>query len=585
MADRPSDREERVFQELLERLRFWGYQVPQGEREFDPALLLMLRAFSHHAVQTENKLAQAGDDIIDTLVSNFFVTGLKRPVPAFTILSCESADKWGEIDPDMEFRCTLSGPPAREYSFFPLYEQIIYDLSCDIVLFRAGEHFRVLKSSSDEVAAWEAAIEAPEYRELKRSRLAERGGTLYAGIKIGLPDEEMPDLRLYLGPEWRTAKQLLWLKWRSLTDSGWNEPLLPGEYQDNLEIYKHLDIRELEVDSSYQSRLYSSDFLTSGKLLWHFKHYLAPSKCFAHIPAERLRNSTRTPFPAELAQQVSFIDFSGLKTPRLWLRVDLPPDEKVEDPRRYAYFDTNAFPAINRRKSYRNKFTMGQQALEVNLFELTEDDLDHAPEKLFSIDKVWDSHDNVYVNYLDLESFGNPRKYMMLEEGGTVKIKFDFTTVGTEPPDYVVVEYSETEGSLGNGIGSDVEFELANPTPQVASVRALISSQGGSDAKSKDQIKRLTGFFLRNHGVALTPGEIEYLARNFDSRIGNAKAKQCIARTGGGLLPSVAVDVSLAPDAELTSEERSFLLERLSEYLHSYTPLNLHLEAHWAGQQ
>ena len=585
MADRPSDREERVFQDLLERLRFWGYQVPMGEREFDPALLLMLRSFAHHAVVTENKLAEAGDTIIDSLISNFFVTGLKRPIPAFTVLSCECNDKWGEIDPDMEFTCQLSGPPPREYSFYPLYPQMIYDLNCDIVLFRAGEHFRVLKASSDEVTNWEAAIEAPEYRELKRSRLAERGGTLYAGIKVGLPWEELQHLRLYLGPEWQAARQLLWLKWRSLTESGWSEPLLPGEYQDQLEIFKYLDIRELEIEANYQSRLYSSDFLTSGKLLWHFKHYLAPSKCFAHLPREELRDATRTPFPPELAQQVGFIDFTGLKSPRLWLRIDLPPDEKVEDPRRYGYFDTNAFPAINRHKSYRNKFTMGQQALEVNLFELTEDELEHAPEKLFSIDRVWDARDDEYANYLDLDSFGNPRKYMMAEEEGTLKIKFDFTTVSKEPPDYVVVEFSETEGTAGNGIGSDVDFQLANPNPQIASARALITSQGGSDAKSPEQIKRLTGFFLRNHGVALTPGEIEYLARNFDSRIGTVKAKQGISRTAGGLLPSVAVDVSLAPEAEITGEERSYLLERLSEYLDSYTPLNLHLEARWAGKR
>ncbi|MFH2055926.1 MAG: hypothetical protein ABIJ61_08210 [bacterium] len=584
MADRPSDREERVFQELLERLRFWGYSVPQGEREFDPALLLMLRSFAHHAVQTENRLAEAGDTIIDSLISNFFVTGLKRPIPAFTVLSCECNDKWGEVDPDMEFSCQLSGPPVREYSFYPLYPQIVYNLNCDIVLFRAGEHFRVLKAGSDEVSSWEAGIEAPEYRELKRSRLAERGGTLFAGIKIGIPFDELPALRLYLGPEWQVAKHLLWLKWRAMTESGWSESILPGENLAELEIFKYLDIRELEVEASYQSRLYSSDFLTSGKLLWHFKHYLGPSKCFAHIPAQKLRDAARSPYPQELANQVEFIDFSGLKSPRLWLRVDLPPDEKVEDPRRYGFFDTNAFPAINRRKSYRNKFTMGQQALEVNLFELTEDEKEHAPEMLFSIDRVWDSHDNEYVNYLDLDSFGNPRKYMMADEGGTVKIKFDFTTVSGEPPDYVVVEYSETEGAFGNGIGSDVEFKLANPNPQIATAKALIASQGGSDAKSAEQIKRLTGFFLRNHGVALTPGEIEYLARNFDSRIATVRAKQGISRTPGGLLPSVAVDVSLSADAEVSAEERSFLLERLREYLDSYTPLNLHLEARWAGK-
>ena len=93
----------------------------------------------------------------------------------------------------------------------------------------------------------------------------------------------------------------------------------------------------------------------------------------------------------------------------------------------------------------------------------------------------------------------------------------------------------------------------------------------------------MTGFFLRNHGVALSEGEIEYLAKNFDGRITVAKAVRGVTRTAGGLVPSVLVDVTLNPDLKISEEERTYLIHRLSQYLDSYTPLNLHLTARLAA--
>jgi len=146
----------------------------------------------------------------------------------------------------------------------------------------------------------------------------------------------------------------------------------------------------------------------------------------------------------------------------------------------------------------------------------------------------------------------------------------------------VVVEYSMTEGSGGNGIGAEVDFSLTKPHPQIRSIRNLVTSSGGSDARSSQEIKHLTGFFLRNHGVALSEGEIEYLARNFDSRIESAKATRGVGRSAGGLVPSVFVDVHLKSDLKMPEDERRYLIQRLGEYLDSYTPLNLHLEARLA---
>ncbi|MCK4857597.1 MAG: hypothetical protein KAT58_06500 [candidate division Zixibacteria bacterium] len=584
MTAKWTDREEQAFTELVERLRFWGYSVPAGEKLFDPALLLMLKTFAYHTVATEDKLAEAGEAIIDSLIADFFVTGLKRPTPAFTMLSCECVDKTGLIDTDAEFVCHLPGIEKRDYSFFPLYPQSICKVNADIVLYDSPAAFRVLRASSDEAATWEKAIDAPEYSEQKRSREPLLGGTIYIGVTLGLPIAEIEALPLYAGPEWQSAWMLNWLDWQVTADSGYATPFKPGKYHDRLEIFKHLDIRELEVDANFRSRLYSSDFLTSGKLLWHFKHYLAPARCFIHIPAEELRDVCAVKTPPDLPAQREHLDFDGLKSPRLWFKAVLPPDERISDPRRFSYFNTNAFPAINRRKSYRNKYTMGQAAVEVNLFELSDDEVEHSPAKLFSIDRVWDADENEYANFLDLDSYANPRKYMVVEDEGSVKLKFDFTAVGGEPPDFVVVEFAETEGLGANGIGADVEFQTAQTHPEIGAVSNLITSQGGADAKSAEEIKRLTGFFLRNHGVALSPGEIEYLARNFDSRINNATATKGVSRTASGLLPSVIVDVSLSPTAGIIPEERDYLLERLNAYLDSYTPINLHLEARWTGQ-
>ncbi len=563
---------------MIDRLRYWGYQIPSGEKQMDPALLLMLKAFAFHTTSTEDKLKDAGNNIIDTFVSNFFVTGIRRPIPAFTMLSCRCLDKRARIDSDTEFVCTVGGAQTRDYSFYPLYAQEILDVYADVTVFTSGEYLRVLKALPDEAAKWEESLDSPSYRNMKRNPPPPLGGTIWIGLKIGLPLEEIPGIPIYTGPDYDNGKMLNWVDWQVVASQK-TPHFKPGQYQDRLEIFQHLDIRELEVESSFQSRLYSSDFLVSGKLLWHFKHYLAPAKNFAYVPGEYLQAAEKMVIPPAIQNKFSHMDFSKLTTPRIWLKVELANDEKVGDLRKLVFFDTNTMILINRRKTHRNKYTMGQPVLEIDLFEYSGDMQGNPAQKLFSIERVWDSHDQQYVSHLDLTAFSNPNKYMIVEEDQALKIKFDFSTSAKEPPDYVVVEFSLTEGSDGNGIGAETELRLVRAHPQLHSPRNLVASSGGSDAKTDDEVKRMTGFFLRNHGVALSEGEIEYLAKNFDNRITEAHARRGVARTAGGLVPSVMVDVKLNPELKISEEERRYLMQRLGQYLDSYTPLNLHLTA------
>ena len=578
MAEKWTDREERVYQEMIDRLRYWGYQIPSGEKQLDPALLLMLKAFAFHTTSTEDKLKEAGSNIIDTFVSNFFVTGIRRPVPAFTMMSCRCLDKRARIDSDTEFVCTVGGAQTRDYSFYPLYSQEILDVYADVTLFTSGEYLRVLKALPDEAAKWEESLDSPSYRNMKRNPPPPLGGTIWIGLKVGLPLEEIPGIPIYTGPDYDNGKMLNWVDWQVISSTK-TPHFKPGQYQDRLEIFQHLDIRELEVESSFQSRLYSSDFLVSGKLLWHFKHYLAPAKNFAYVPGEYIQAAEKMAIPPAIQNKFSHMDFSKLTTPRIWLKVELANDEKVGDLRKLVFFDTNTMILINRRKTHRNKYTMGQPVLEIDLFEYSGETQGNPAQKLFSIERVWDSHEQQYVSHLDLTAFSNPHKYMIVEEDQALKVKFDFSTTAKEPPDYVVVEFSLTEGSDGNGIGAETEMRLVRAHPQLHSPRNLVASYGGSDAKTDDEVKRMTGFFLRNHGVALSEGEIEYLAKNFDNRITEAHAKRGVARTAGGLVPSVMVHVKLNPELKISAEERHYLMQRLEQYLDSYTPLNLHLTA------
>lgn len=578
MAEKWTDREERVYQEMIDRLRYWGYQIPSGEKQMDPALLLMLKAFAFHTTSTEDKLRDAGSNIIDTFVSNFFVTGIRRPVPAFTMMSCRCLDKRARIESDTEFVCTVGGAQTRDYSFYPLYTQEILDVYADVTLFTSGEYLRVLKALPDEAAKWEESLDSPSYRNMKRNPPPPLGGTIWIGLKVGLPLEEIPGIPIYTGPDYDNGKMLNWIDWQ-VVSSAKTPTFKPGQFQDQLEIFDHLDIRELEVESSFQSRLYSSDFLVSGKLLWHFKHYLAPAKNFVYVPGKFFQSAEKLIAPPAIQNKFSHIDFVKLTTPRIWLKAELANDEKVGDLRKLVFFDTNTMILINRRKTHRNKYTMGQPVLEIDLFEHSGDTQSNPGQKLFSIERVWDSHDQNYVSHLDLTAFSNPHKYMIVEEDQALKIKFDFSTTAKEPPDYVVVEFSLTEGSDGNGIGAETELRLVRAHPQLHSPRNLVASSGGSDAKTDDEVKRMTGFFLRNHGVALSEGEIEYLAKNFDNRIVEAHAKRGVARTSGGLVPSVMVGVRLDPNLRISEDEQRYLIQRLGQYLDSYTPLNLHLTA------
>lgn len=433
MPEKWTDRQERVYQEMVDRLKFWGYAVPAGEKQTDPALLLMLKAFAFHTTQTEDRLKRAGDDVIDTLISSFFLTGIKRPVPAFTMVSCRCSDKRAVIDSDIEFSCSIGGAEKREYSFHPLFSQEIIDIDADIVLFTSGEYFRVLRTLPDEARKWEEGLDSPAYRNMQRQPPPPLGGTIYVGITINLPVEEISGIPLYLGPDRDAGQMLKWVEWATLGEQGAAEKFTPGRYDESLEIYRHLDIREFELDTHFQSRLYSSDLLTSGRNLWFYKHYLAPALNFAYIPGDKLVTAERMTIPPSLQKKFSHINFSGLKTPRLWLRISLRPDEPVVDLRKLRYFDSNTLLLINRRREHRNKYTMGQPVLEVNLFDLFERESAEKLKKLFTIDRVWDSREDEYANYLDLTAHGNPRKYMVVEEDGGVKVKFNFQLRASNP--------------------------------------------------------------------------------------------------------------------------------------------------------
>jgi hypothetical protein len=582
MPEKWSDRHEQAYQELVERLRFWGYQVPSGEKQMDPALLLMLKTFAHHTIATEDRLKGAAEEVIDSFVSDFFLTGLKRPVPAFTMLSCKCTDQRAVAGDDLEFSCSIGGPNPRDYSFYPLYPQEIHEISADLVIFTSGEYLRVLKTLPDEPEKWEEGLDSPAYRNMKRQEPPPRGGTFYVGITSAITVEDIEGFPLYLGPDGRVGHALKWADWSILGADGYGESFKCGAYENRLEIFKHLDIREYEFDSNFESRLYSSDLLTTGKTLWHFKHYLGAARNFGYLPAEHLGQALKSTVPPEIERRFAHLDYSGLSTPRWWVRVELPPDHEIGDLRRYRYFDSNTLLLINRKKLHRNKYSMGQPVLEVNLFDTPTYEGEHLPDKLFAIERVWDAREEEYVNNLDMSAYGNPRKYVVTNEDNSIKIKFDFQASGKVPPDFVVVEYSLTDGEGGNGIGSDVEIELAGEHPQLEEPRNLLTSSGGSNAKTPDEIKRIVGFFLRNHGAALSNSEIEFLARSFDTRISKAKAERTILPTDGGLVPSVRVAVSLNPEIKVSEEEKKWMIERLSSYLDCYTPLNLRLKAEMA---
>jgi hypothetical protein len=582
MAEKWSDRHEQAYHELVERLRFWGYQVPSGEKQMDPALLLMLKTFAHHTVATEDRLRGATEEVIDSFVSEFFLTGLKRPVPAYTMISCLCSDNRAVVENDLEFRCSIGGPRPRDYTFYPLYSQEIFEINADLVIFTSGEYLRVLKTLPDETENWEQGLDSPAYRNMKRQEPPPRGGTFYVGITSALNLEDVEGIPLYLGPDGRIGHALKWADWSTLGEDGYGDSFKTGKYEDRLEIFKHLDIREYEFDSNFESRLYSSDLLTSGKTMWHFKHYLSAARNFAYIPAEYLKFAGKTTIPPDVESRFAHLDYSGLSTPRWWLKIDLPPDHEVGDLRRYRYFDSNTVLLINRNKLHRNKYTMGQPVLEVNLFDMPTYEGEHLPDKLFAIERVWDSREEEYVNSLDMSAYGNPRKYVVADEENSVKVKFDFQRSSRVPPDFVVVEYSLTDGENGNGIGSDVEIELAGEHPQLVGIRNLVTSSGGSNAKTPEEIKRIVGFFIRNHGTALSNSEIEFLARSFDTRISKARAERTILPTDGGLVPAVRVAVSLNPEVKITDEEREWIIERLGAYLDCYTPLNLRLKAEMA---
>ncbi len=584
MAEKWSDRHEQAYQEVVDRLRFWGYPVPTGEKQMDPALLLMLKTFAHHTVATEDRLRKASEEVIDSFVSEFFLTGLKRPTPAFTMVSCTCTEQRAIVEDDLEFRCSIGGHNPKEYSFYPLYSQEIYEINSDLVIFTSGEYLRVLKTLPEETEKWEEALDSPAYRNMKRQEPPPRGGSFYIGVTSSLNLENVEGITLYLGPDSRVANSLKWADWSILSESGYGDRFKAGAFEDRLEIFKHLDIREYEFDTNFSSRLYSSDLLTSGKTMWHFKHYLGAARNFIYLPSEHLSVATKMTVPPEIERRFAHLDYSGLSTPRWWIKVDLAPDHEIGDLRRYRYFDTNTLLLINRQKLHRNKYTMGQPVLEVNLFDSPTDDGEHLPDKLFAIERVWDSREDEYVNSLDMSAYGNPRKYVVADEEGSIKIKFDFQVSGKLPPDFVVVEYSLTDGENGNGIGSDVEIELAGEHPQIEGVRNLLTSSGGSNAKTPEEIKRLIGFFLRNHGTALSNSEIEFLARSFDTRITRARAERTILPTDGGLVPSVRVAINLDPGAKMADEEKRWMLDRLSSYLDCYTPLNLRLIAEMAPE-
>jgi len=528
---------EQIYSELLKEMKYWFPEVPESSDRLDPVLRLFLGTFAHQVEKLNQKINSTWDQTFRSLARNIFAEGLRRPVPACTVMKVDPADQILELNSSVQFSYQ-DEKEERSLIFSPLSKAKLMKAETALVYYHSEQDLFQLVPKVDNYGR---GLFPGGSRKLPSELAAEH--SLYLGIRYDGPVQDFCDVPIFFHLDEKALAHIRWSKWFFSSADGY--------FSEESSFCPGVDAQQKpEFSESQEEDIFSlSGVCGSADLFGSFGNY------FFYLPPFHLDRWQKSRMPHDL-QKLGPADVVDQQTSRseklLWIKIRLPKKA-----------DKTLLGTLN-------KHTAGNELLEIELPE--------ESTSILSIDSVVDSNNRKYQNRLNLLSSKTSFSYVTEERNGHLILWFDFSDHSGPVPSSISVSYSTTLGSQGNGIEAGKIQSLWERHPGIRSVTNILPTSGGMPARTQEELLSEISSLLRNRGRAVSFEEIQAWTTSFDPRIGSAECKNVVRKSSAGAFRCTQVNVRVKGEEFYSDDELKLLKKRLEDFLKARSLINVPIE-------
>jgi len=546
---------EQIYSELLKEMKYWFPEVPESSDRLDPVLRLFLGTFAHQVEKLNQKINSTWDQTFRSLARNIFAEGLRRPVPACTVMKVDPADPILELDSSVQFSYQ-DEKEERSLIFSPLGKAKLLKAETALVYYHSEQDLFQLVP---RVENFGKGLLPGGSQKLPSELAAEH--SLYLGIRYDGSVQDFCDVPIFFHLDEKALAQIRWSRWFFCSED--------GHFFEENSFCPGIDAQQKpEFSESQEEDIFSfSGVCRSVDLFGSFGNY------FYYLPPSHLTRWKKCRVPHDLQKlgPADVIDSQTSNSEELfWIKIRLPEkaDKGLIGTLKGIYL--NCLLCINKKDLTFFKHTAGNELLEIELPE--------ESTSILSINSVVDSNNKKYQNRLNLLSSKTSFSYVTEERNGHLILWFDFSDQSGPIPSSISVSYSTTLGSLGNGIEAGKIQSLWERHPGIRTVTNILPTSGGMPARTQEELLSEISSLLRNRGRAVSFEEIQAWTTSFDPRIGSAECENVVRKSSAGAFRSTRVNVRVKGEEFYSDDELKLLKKRLEDFLKARSLINVPIE-------
>ncbi len=543
---------EQIYSELLKEMKYWFPEVPESSDRLDPVLRLFLGTFAHQVEKLNQRINSTWDQTFRSLARNIFAEGLRRPVPASTVMKVDPADQILELDSSVQFSYQ-DEKEERSLIFSPLGKAKLLKAETALVYYHSEQDLFQLVP---KVENFGKGFFSGGSRKLPSELAAEH--SLYLGIRYDGSAQDFRDVPIFFHMDEKALAQIRWSKWFFCHKDGYffeESSFCPGEDAQ----------QKPEFSERQEEGIFSlSGICRSADLFGSFADY------FFYLPPADLDRWQGSQVPQDLQKLGPLEQQTSASEKLFWIKIKLPKkgDKTLLSTLNGIYL--NCLLCINKKDLTFFKHTAGNELLEIELPE--------ESTSILSINSVVDSNNRKYENRLNLLSSKTSFSYVTEERNGHLILWFDFSDQSGPIPSSISVSYSTTLGSVGNGIETGKIQSLWERHPGIRTVSNILPTSGGMPARSQEELLSEISSLLRNRGRAVSFEEIQAWTTSFDPRIRSAECENAVRKSSAGAFRCTRVNVRVKGEEFYSDDELRLLEKRLEDFLKARSLINVPIE-------
>jgi len=536
---------EKIFAEMHKELRRWNSEVPESVDRLDPVLKILLELYAHQLERIDKRLDVTWQVAVDSLIRALAPECQRWPVPAYTIMKCETDDPVVEIDPLTRFFYKEKREGGKTFFFSSQKKEKLISAKVQYVFARFED--MVLDLSPGSGGSSLTGISDTELRS--------RGpGRVYLGIEYtGMPTGFKGASLCFQGEE-TVLRQMRWGYWYPGSKAG-------GFYDDSNfcpGLTNTLEDLFTEGDEP----------VDWGGLRSSADLFKSLENNFVMLPEIFTSTWEAGPIDKQLQELIGDDEVKyAVESKRLyWVRIDLPPGGDKTRFKAGFQLHFNCFVATNKNGLSTYKYTGGNRLVEIEIPE--------PLDTILEITQVIDSNRNEYFPRYRAREDVSDKTYSVEERGNRLVLWFDYSSELDSPPDNITVHYTVTAGVSANGIEAGKIDGMYEKHPGVSEAVNITPVHGAIPSKTQKQVVTEVSSRLRNRDRALSFREVATWAKTFDPRIKDAVCENSVERAARGVRRCILVKVKVGAEDFYSEDEAELMKQRLRQFLKSRAQVN-----------